>query len=744
MDNNKVEQSNINTGGGDIAGGNIDKSITNKIYQNIKSVSRFDKSGKKNHFNVFPNSAYHINDLFIFPNSDFIDIIDITEENIVEVNENEELLKYIIERKITFIIGGYGVGKSILSKKINFDLRENCKVLYLDSTELSIYVEGRDLEDEYDLEDKPTLIIIDSIDELNNVNSATGTKASELVTLFAKNLKSNHKLLITTRLFQNDVKKSISMYATILFDLDIFSFGVITIKSFSKTHIKEWIENYFWFKEKIEHKYLSFEYSEIKRWKKGLQSALHNPLMLFLFCEHFINNIKEINYDIYDIYNLYSDFVNKTVKGKFDLETKKGSKQIPSQIQDEYRGILKKISFSILRHNYLNQYELNPENEFIDTNIQLFSISENEIEVTLKTEIEHFISISAISKEQEAPLKYNLLNCYFFEFYLKQLKFKDNNILFFFIAEKYYEIFSDFLLKDLDVFYNNFLEHCNIPLNAIIIEMLLQKLKSDENLTNIPTQLEAMIQKGYFINFEEEKHLNAMTFYKVNCDILLSIIYLNLNKPNTQFVNYFVKRLIWYTSSIKLIDSRILYLVKRFFKECSLIDIEIRRINLKGFNFDNSNFKNVKFIQNKIVETRFNYANFYNSEFYLSEIEKSEFNGIKGDFKFNSCVIKHLIIDDFDELKILFNRCLVQDITFRSENKFSSKKLSLEFANCDLRQIKINRTDVDNIYLKECFFDTFDFKSSIIRNFAINNSICRSKKTYDIDGQSEIKNETIN
>ena len=734
----KVIQKDIKTDGGDIAGRDINK--TTNIYQNTKSVSRFDKSVGEKHFNVFPISDYHINKLFIFPNINCVDIKNLDKSN-VDINGYEEILKYILERKITFILGGYGVGKSILAKKINYDLKDNHKVLYFDSTELAIYIDGKDLEYEYDLENEPTFIIIDSIDELNSVDAPTGTKSIELINLFAKNLKPNHKLIVTTRLVQNNADKSIDDYAEILYDLGIFSFGVITINAFSKKHIEEWIKNYSWFKEDTENKFL-FDYSEIKRWKKGLQSALCNPLMLFLFCENFID--KKTDFDIYDIYTLYSDFVNKTVKGKFDLETKRGSKQLPAQIQGEYRDILKKIAFSILRHNYNNNYVLNSENEFFDPNKELFCISEDEIETTLKAEIEQFISISKISKDQENPLKYSLLNCYFFEYHFKKWRFKDNNILFFFIAEKYFEIFREHLFTDLDLFYKKLLEHCNIPLNAIILELLLQKLKAEKYRYDIAVQLEEMIKKGYFINFESEKHLDSISVYKVNCDILLSIIYLNLNNSDKQYLDYFIKRLTWYTSSIKLIDKRILYLVKRFFKESNFNTFEFRRINLKGFNFDCSKFKDVKFIQNKIHESRYNHSVFNNSEFYLSDIEKTEFNGIKGFLKFNSCVIKHLTIDDYEDVKIIFSRCLVQDVTFRSKNKFSAKKLDLEFKNCDLRQIKINKSCVDNIVLEKCFFESLDFKGSIIKNLTINKSIRLTKKRYEIDGQSEIRNEDIN
>src|SRR5690606_24426202 len=194
---------------------------------------------------------------------------------------------------------------------------------------------------------------------LSNTKSIENEQSKKLIEFIAERLKPNHKLIISTRIVKNNIDKSIDNYLNIICDCGIFSFGLISLLPFSKQHIKNWIEKYSWYKVEKDNKYL-FKYNEIKRWKKGLQSALSNPLMLFLFSENFISKNNEPDFDIYDIYELYSDFVSKTVKGKFDLETKQGSKQLPKQIQEEYRDILKSIAFSILRYNY-NNYTPNTE-----------------------------------------------------------------------------------------------------------------------------------------------------------------------------------------------------------------------------------------------------------------------------------------------------------------------------------------------------------------------------------------------
>ena len=595
MSEKGITQNNITTNSGKVVG----HEETN-IY-GLKPLTKFDQSSKENHFNVFPRSNYHVNDLYIFPNIKCNDIQEL-ESKEVEINNDKELINFICDKKITFILGGYGVGKSMLIKKINYELKEKHKILYISSTQLEDYVALNNLE--YDLDDESTIIIIDSIDELNNTKSVENEQSKKLIEFLAERLKPNHKLIISTRIVQNDIDKSIENYLNIICDSGIFSFGLIALQSFSKHHIKNWIEKYSWYKEDKDAKYL-FEYSDIKRWKKGLQSALSNPLMLFLFSENFISKNNEPDFDIYDIYDLYSDFVSKTVKGKFDFETKRGSKQLPPQIQEEYRAILKSIAFSILRYNY-NNYIPNTENEFLDTNRELFYISEQDIDNTLKVTIENFILNSKITKGQENPLKSNLLNCYFFEYHPKYWRFNDNNILFFFVAEKYFEIFKEYIFTDLKFFYKKLLEYSDIPINAIIIELLLQKLKKEKKCSEILLQLEQMIKNGYFINFETAEHLDSISIYKVNCDILLSIVYLNLTGSKKTYLDYFIKRMTWYTSSVKLIDNRITYLVKRFFKECNLFDTEIRRINLKEFNFDSSKLKNVTFLQNKIHKSRFN------------------------------------------------------------------------------------------------------------------------------------------
>ena len=102
----------------------------------------------------------------------------------------------------------------------------------------------------------------------------------------------------------------------------------------------------------------------------------------------------------------------------------------------------------------------------------------------------------------------------------------------------------------------------------------------------------------------------------------------------------------------------------------------------------------------------------------------------------------HLIIENYEDLDIEFTQCKVQNVTFRSQNQTTSKKLKLKFVNCDLRQLKIIKSDIEDIELKECFFDPIDFTGTIVRNLTFNDSICRDKKTkYITDTKTEIRKE---
>lgn len=709
--------------------------INQSINFNSNSIKRFDISTKSNHFHIFPYISYPISDLFIYPNLEYFDIIEI-EPKYVEISTIEDLLNKIESNKITIIQGGYGSGKTILAKKVNFDLLEKLKVFYFYATDLEIYLQGTSLDSEFDLENIPTLLIIDSIDELNNSNTSLKERSAELITNISKALKSNHKLLVTTRLLQSEVDKAISNYSEIFYDIGILSFGVITINPFEKPHIKEWLSNYSIYKESSESKFL-FDYSEIKNWKKGLQSAFNNPLLLFLFCENFI---RKPHYDIYDIYALYSDFVNKTVKGKFALEKKSGSQQLKN-LHNEYRSILKKIAFNILESNLTNNYSLTSDNEYLDPNTELFYISESQLEATLKFEIDQFINKSSDNKKDNAVLKNNMLNCYFFEFSANNWRFKDNNILFYLIAESFYEIFKKNSTLENSLFYSSVLKLCNITINPIIIELLLQNLKNEKRSSEVSSKLGSMINEGYFINIDKIEHIQNISKNKITCDVLLSIIYLNTNKPDNNLVSYFVKRLAWYTSLIKIIDNKIPYLVKRFFKQINLTNIEFRRINLSGYNLDYSHFNKVTFIQNKIFQSRFNYVVFENCKFYLSDIESSEFSNLSGEIEFSSCIIKHLIIKDSNNLEFKFSRCLVQDVQFISKNRSEAHDLKLIFNNCDIRQMKIHNSNVMELTLFESFFDTIDLDGSFLKDFITDNSICRSKKDYNGNGQTVIKNK---
>lgn len=177
-------------------------------------------------------------------------------------------------------------------------------------------------------------------------------------------------------------------------------------------------------------------------------------------------------------------------------------------------------------------------------------------------------------------LKENILTCYFLDCYNGAWRFKDNNLLFFLIAEIYYEKlnliskeYNDYSITNDDInggnkyiisntLYESLQIEKSIPLHPLSIEFLFQKINkiTPEKKKIIWNFLFSLIENGFILQINE-KNLQKLDIEKLNIDILLLLIFKHINTGNYEDINiiYFFKRYNWFISAAKIIDKKYLF-----------------------------------------------------------------------------------------------------------------------------------------------------------------------------------------
>lgn len=633
-----------------------------------------------NFFSLYPLSDMSVNDLYIEPIYKIINI-----DNQINIDEKSykdsfiERTKDIIDKyRLLFLFGAYGSGKTILSKKLLFEIKDGFS-LFIEASSLPaslLSIETREAIKTLINTYGKLYIFIDSCeDTLVNGNQ-------ELMRTIQKYLNGYKEIHFIINLRKPDGIQYSELYHSINHVFN--NIPIVQLSYFKKEQIKNWIQN-FCDTANMHKRQFSLSYEDIKNANKNLRRSCENPLILLMMA---ISSI-----DITDIkqswYKLFNDFVENTIGGKFKLEEKDNCFLTKREITpNDYRGFIEEMALGILRNNNikLNIKEFENSDFYLDPNNNSYSINNKDairiIQATFGNDV----------KEKEYV---QYLNCYFFEYRNNSWKFKDNNMLFFLCASKFckmlhklVENYNNEMSLDTQIYkVINFFN--GIQLHPVIIEFILDCIHSCDYERYIKDLLLLLIDKQYFASLPNTNKENFRINYdKIKTDVLLLIILLRINKDYSR-INYILKRMSQYYSFIKLIDNDLASIILRYFRYVRIKNAELRSINFKEYNWSNSMFNMVKFIRCKFQNTIFNNNELHDTTFNLCYFNNLKFDCIQGsNILFKVCDINKIeILIDNSNTNICFENSVLTDVRIISK---VNSRIKLSLINCDIRQLNIN------------------------------------------------------
>lgn len=659
---------------------------------------------------IYNFNSISVNQIFIEPVYKLYKNDDDTKKEIDKQSNNIiELVTNLLENnQVLFLIGTYGSGKTLLTKKIFFDLQGQYEICFIRAFDM--FCKYRNEIDNklfnlrttnYD-ENKKFIIIIDGLDELNIGEESIRIFLNKTLSLIKQ--KQNIKMIFSTRLhidFNESVFDNFYYIYGYIIDPNFVKF--IELSHFTRKKISEWLTKYNDLMKEM-NKYNSVSHlslDDITNQNKLLFTSAQVPLFLFLLASSFYEDRYKNNCE--NATNIYKHFIDSTVRGKFQ-RTHNAIVNGPL-----YRDFLIKIACKMFKDGY--------EKDII-------SIDRNQNDVEKKYSLVNDLVIKIVSKSknkigiiENATTYANSMNCYFFEKYnMYHWRFTDDNIMFYLISEKYLTILLKInyikttkkllkILKDYSF---------ELYLDPVIFDFLKESINNfkSEEINEIQNYIDYMIEHQIILSSNETDDIQ-----QYNVDYFFAIVYMCLNTKKKHFNHCY------HTISNSLekhiaIDKNYGYIFIRSFYGVSINDIIIEKQNLSGYNMSYSNLKNVTFqecrihVNNTIYrEAIVNNIIWENIKFQDSKIEKLKIENAKNTIiSFDNCVIGELNFAICENSTFLFFNCKIQHIIFQN-----MKKLILKYDSCEVNTTIMNDLPKwSKVTIDKCSFSKIKFTNSCI------------------------------
>ncbi len=615
----------------------------------------------------------------------------------------EEILDVVKSSKLLLIEGGYGTGKSFLSKYLYLKLPQNesqkffyySTVFFSDLTKLPLFPRN-------------SYIFIDSVDMIVYCDNNTDEVIGFLKDVFEKNPTCHYIINMRTR--AEDANDPLGFDPLRYYAMDINAYDTVMIKTIGFANRR--VINSFFEKIAPDDSRANLEAKHINRMNKHAVETCFIPLFALVVGLSYYSDPNSFSLDKKDALRIYSDFADKTIYGKFSDEmiSYKGNTLKLS----EYKTLLQRIAVEMISNkkiqiDYAEDASDNDttreaskyENSLYKHNT-LFPMDIDSFSRKLKNDISNLYDKFGSAPDINTD---NVINNYFFSMYKyhdkKYVYFTDMNVLSYLASEYFFEQISNELLEESKTF--NYSEIYSLlssfELQPEMIDFLVAKFESyikSESVEESKSKRNRLVTRLLSL-INERSYLEDMSENSVKFALLLFILFLQLNDQpysasepsqhffkDMQFVVNCAKNLNIPKTHVK---NNHRYLLERYFIGCVLRECNFKRLNLKYYNFSETRIETSSFLQCKFSKNRFDSASFKRVVFENCIFTEQKFRSfsLNGNVKFVNCQFNKVTFSkSYAGHTLFFDNCILVDVTF---DDISSK---LDFCDCSIKDVKIN------------------------------------------------------
>lgn len=700
-----------------------------------------DLTIRESHYKIFPQEDIDVLSVFVEPDY-CVWRYEQTDRHLSNNHGFESDCIHILEtQKILFLFGPYGSGKTVLTKVLQQRLRDKgYEVVFFRCDDIIDRIDRLERSVENRSADaNPLVIALDGYDETNLLrHDKKDIKRRLLGRLFDLLFSGKVFLILNSRLIPMDEEIAYLGISQLMFDQrEEATTLFVELKPFGNAQIDAWLEAYSNEQARYGHENRLYR-NNLRGLHKNLISACKNPLFLYMLtARYYEQGIDSVS----DIYALYDSFVSKTVTGKFRFERAAGASSI-AEIANRYRRFLQDMAMEICINSDLTFDAAQLDAWSLDSNTATYAIPYEQVKDTVQRTAAEILDSSLLEEIDKRRLISNILSCYFLEESGKLWRFKDNNILFFLVAE----VFVEALLaaargpaaNDLAVCFPDFLRLRRIPLHPLSVELLLTRLMTLEpgEKNQLAKFLCDIFKNAHIL------HLRQTTGI-VNDDIplrlgtLLALTFLRLYKFSYKESAVFFKSLRVHTDILRQVDHSTYDVLRAFFRKLDILDGEIEGYQFDGFNFQDSQFSRTRFERSDFIDPAFDFVHFDAVQFNRCKIVGLKAFGISGSARFEECDID-IEIKQPGSIELNFERCHIKDLHLYADRYLRTVKVHLTFTACRIDNIIIRKLEVPRLILHGSEYPTLKLEGSRV-TLCPKDSTCTSRKQVQTDGQSDVR-----
>ena len=538
--------------------------------------------------------------------------------------------------------------------------------------------------------------------------TASGKDSEELFRelLFVAKQRKLHVLVNSRLVASEDERRELNfseyleeLVLLVCDELRIDEFTSIRLDPFTKDRLKDWLDSDFQRRKKTHRLQLALplDTSIVKRARNNLLHSCYNPLFAHIFSDRFYE--EDDSFD--DIYGIYETFVDKTIGGKFAKERRSGNRAI-KEIQREYRTIVQEMAVSIASIYEFQFYTEDLHEWRVDHNRKRYVLPHEKVHQIITELTEKWVDPHILERLQSDHLGRNILACYFFEEGSEGWRFRDNNIIFFLLAEV---LMDDLLSRQfreapdapLTTRLPRFSRPDRVPLHPVAVRMWLSKLRrlSDQRKLELREDLLAAYNEGRFLS-----NVTRVddTSKEVRLQLYLSLAFIHINTDYHR-QDFFFEELERLMKQLFRVDPRAFDVFRASLRYAKITNTSWSGQNLNGFNFSDCYFVDLTFDRCEMKDVIANDLVADNVSVELCRPCELKGTGLKGKLSFNDCPNVVVDVTLTEDLSLTFKNCRHIVLKLKQNRGLTKKpKLELTFSGCDnitktsLRGLKRSKT----------------------------------------------------
>lgn len=622
----------------------------------------------------------------------------------------DEIIAIAKDQGILLITGMYGTGKTVLMKKLHYELKKHASnsVYFFHARDLIFFVEtyvlskkGRvtklvgDAElrsldepfEELSHDECQIYIFIDELEELNIISDEENVYLELLLSWICsyQNRHSGYVFILASRKYTQLSEHREVCVADMLYERYYcmsrnrkMLFTLIHTVQFSSNARKLWIEKY----SEENGNYVT--YSGIKDQYGKIASALKVPIFLYAFMRKYLSsqNDSKNNIEIHGYYYYYSKFIEETIEGRFGLGQKASLIQTGRFSKQEFKNILRQIAYSILKE----------KEKYLSAEIYHESIvDEQPLLADGLTNIKFGIRLEELSEymPRDEYEKASLINCYFFNMDAMRVYFTDTNILFALAAEHIYESIRALAFANNMEFQVDQLKGIElVRLYPHLVDYIIYLLKNDCVRRDLEAYLASFVSHSdircHYIDISDQ---DSGIVERV---LLLYILFIKINRQsykNDKYSHVF-KEILYYVNAYKTHfylsgKNEYAYTIERYFMNLNLCGLELKRVNLKSYNFQGSTITDgCRFVQCNFYESNVSNVVMDGTKFTLCNFDKVNQFSLKSNKQ------------PQEGYQAVFDNCYIRQSSFHMKTAW--------FRNCDIKDLRIKLEKDSNVLFEKC------------------------------------------